>query len=298
MVTVALAGEPTEAIDTWGKCTRTERERMPMLMLIPRLSPSAPADLADSYPPTHQPLHLPPPPPSFGDAQSWQSLSFHLSGAAGAFSMIGLGDIVLPALALAFARRMDLALADKSTALALSVAAAKAAAKRLPPPHAPAAAGCVMCPRLDYYGWAVMGYALGLAITLAANTYGWTFNGVQGQPALMYLVPCVLGSQLLVAWTRGELLAVWTGSPLPQSSSTGSRLLCNGCRVPLHLDAVCWSDPTQDVDFCQPCYAALPAGSRPSLTSMRVRQRCCTPPDDRPDGGPIGAKFSSCRTLL
>jgi len=71
---------------------------------------------------------------------------------------------------------------------------------------------------VGYFSCAVVGYAIGLAITLAANAYGLTFNGVQGQPALLYLVPGVLGALLLRACTRSQLAEVWTGSSLPSPS--------------------------------------------------------------------------------
>ena len=60
------------------------------------------------------------------------------------------------------------------------------------------------------------GYAIGLAVTLAANTYGWTFNGVQGQPALLYLVPGVLGAIGVRALLEGEVGSIWSGGVLSQ----------------------------------------------------------------------------------
>ena len=94
MMTVATAGEPTASVSTSGKCERTDGETMPMLMLIPRLNPEA--SLLE---------HIYPPPPEHHHGWAWR-----LSGAAGSFAMIGLGDIVLPALAIAYGRRIDLSL--------------------------------------------------------------------------------------------------------------------------------------------------------------------------------------------
>ena len=34
----------------------------------------------------------------------------------------------------------------------------------------------------------------------------------QGQPALLYLVPCTLGVSLALAHARGDLRAMWAGS--------------------------------------------------------------------------------------
>ena len=68
-----------------------------------------------------------------------------------------------------------------------------------------------------YFGWCVVAYVLGLCTTLAANICGWTFNGVQGQPALLYLVPCTLGAVALRALFRRELGALWHGTALRSS---------------------------------------------------------------------------------
>jgi hypothetical protein len=78
---------------------------------------------------------------------------------------------VLPALAIAYGRRIDIY---------------RAAAGR---PGSVSLLGKVSsCCSFGYFGWSVAGYGLGLAVTLAANAYGWTFNGVQGQPALLYVI--------------------------------------------------------------------------------------------------------------
>ena len=93
------------------------------------------------------------------------------SGASHEFGMLGLGDVVLPALTLAFARRVDLA-QQADTAAAQPVPA-----RLLQPRRASGCArGCGGC-----FLWAVVGYAIGLAVTLAANAYGWTINDVKGQ---------------------------------------------------------------------------------------------------------------------
>ena len=81
---------------------------MPMLMLIPRLAPfTAALDHVWSPPP-------PPPGTAADAAPDAASLWFRLSGSPGAFAMIGLGDIVLPALAVAYGRRVDLCRAAAS----------------------------------------------------------------------------------------------------------------------------------------------------------------------------------------
>ena len=48
------------------------------------------------------------------------------------------------------------------------------------------------------------------------------------QPALLYLVPCTLGVIVVVAWYRGELSDLWSGTPHPhQQSQEGHTLLIN-----------------------------------------------------------------------
>ena len=53
-----------------------------------------------------------------------------------------------------------------------------------------------------------------------ANTYEFTINGVKGQPALLYLVPCTLGPAVFLAWYRGELKLLWRlrGSDVKKTS--------------------------------------------------------------------------------
>merc|ERR1711968_294565 len=40
---------------------------------------------------------------------------------------------------------------------------------------------------------------------------GITINGVRGQPALLYLVPCTLGTLSFMAWFKGEFVELWKG---------------------------------------------------------------------------------------
>ena len=67
-----------------------------------------------------------------------------------------------------------------------------------------------MCP----VGAASAGYLAGLSCALAANMYHLTINGVQGQPALLYLVPLTIGPVSLLAYLRGELPRLWSGEAL------------------------------------------------------------------------------------
>ena len=93
------------------------------------------------------------------------------------FNMLGLGDIVVPGIFIALMLRMD-------------VARAKAA-----PPATP--------PRARYFRPVMAGYVLGLGTTIAVMNL---FNAAQ--PALLYIVPAVLGAVTARAAAAGELPAV------------------------------------------------------------------------------------------
>jgi len=101
------------------------------------------------------------------------------TGGAGAasmngFAMLGLGDVVLPSLLLTFALRLDYVSGR------------------------PVQKG--------YFVYLAPGYALGL---LLANLAVVLMR--QGQPALLYLVPCTLGVMLWLARGRKELDDLWRG---------------------------------------------------------------------------------------
>ncbi|KAH9124428.1 hypothetical protein LEN26_009234 [Aphanomyces euteiches] len=96
----------------------------------------------------------------------------------GGTSLLGLGDIVLPALLASFALRVDYCLARP---LNLS----------------------------SYFVWATIAYAVGL---LSANVMAIVLQHfVAGQPALMYIVPCMLGAVSYNAHTKDELVDLWNG---------------------------------------------------------------------------------------
>lgn len=162
--------------------------------------------------------------------------------AASRRSILGLGDIVLPGIVMAFALRLDLwfhyqrKVKYESTELQLvqkdatsgevsttshtkfkevkapyvnvkngwgdrawsSHCALFSAARQLP--HAIAATHFSK----TYFHATVVGYSLGMAITLAMLL---VFK--RGQPALLYLVPGVLISLYLTAIARGELKQIW-----------------------------------------------------------------------------------------
>merc|ERR1711865_826235 len=60
-----------------------------------------------------------------------------------------------------------------------------------------------------YFPWHVLGYAIGLLLAFLANYFGVTINGVRGQPALLYLVPCTLGVHVALSYWKSELEEQW-----------------------------------------------------------------------------------------
>ena len=91
------------------------------------------------------------------------------------FFMLGFGDVALPGLAVAAAARWD-------------------AVRAQPPWTAGAGVG---------------GYVVGLALTFFALLRG--VGGGAGQPALLYLCPCVLAAVGAAAGVRGQAAAAWAG---------------------------------------------------------------------------------------
>lgn len=106
----------------------------------------------------------------------------------GHFSMLGLGDIVMPGLLLCFVMRYD---AYKKAQ------AAKLAEQGIPlPSH---------WYRLSYFHCSLFGYFLGL---LTATISSEVFKAAQ--PALLYLVPFTLFPLLTMAWLKGDLRSMWS----------------------------------------------------------------------------------------
>ncbi|KAI8468656.1 MAG: signal peptide peptidase-like protein [Monoraphidium minutum] len=95
--------------------------------------------------------------------------------ARGGYSMLGFGDIILPGLLVALMRRTDISL-------------------RLPWPR-------------GYFAPSLAAYGAGLVLTYVALVFSWF--GDQGQPALLYLVPCTLGTVLALTAARGDLRRLW-----------------------------------------------------------------------------------------
>ncbi|KAG5175518.1 signal peptide peptidase-domain-containing protein, partial [Tribonema minus] len=105
------------------------------------------------------------------------------------FAVLGLGDIVIPAIVISLLRNLDKSLAERD--------AGRAGTK------------------VSYFHAGVAAYAMGLAACFVANTLS-----KSGQPALLYLNPAVIGSALIVAAVNGgefrELFDFTQESTLPQ----------------------------------------------------------------------------------
>ncbi|PNG62252.1 Signal peptide peptidase-like 2, partial [Tetrabaena socialis] len=95
----------------------------------------------------------------------------------GGYSLLGFGDIILPGLLVAYTRRLDL---DLGLSLLRS-----------------------------YFPYCAAAYGAGLLLTYAALAGSWF--GDQGQPALLYLVPCTLPTVVALGWARGQLGLMWRG---------------------------------------------------------------------------------------
>merc|ERR1719305_1585310 len=117
---------------------------------------------------------------------------------SGHFSMLGLGDIVMPGLLLCFVMRYD--------------AYKRAQAKRLAENGIPLPANWL---RISYFHCSLFGYFLGL---LSATISSEVFKAAQ--PALLYLVPFTLLPLFAMAYLKGDLKSMWSEpfvtSPAPK----------------------------------------------------------------------------------
>jgi signal peptide peptidase-like protein 2B len=95
-----------------------------------------------------------------------------------AFSILGYGDIVLPGLLVSFCLRFDNEHKESK--------------------------------RKIYFISSSIGYAVGLIITFIALAIL-----RKGQPALLYLVPCTLGTVLILSKIRGDFKTIWDGFSKP-----------------------------------------------------------------------------------
>jgi signal peptide peptidase-like 2B len=118
----------------------------------------------------------------------------------GGSSLLGLGDIVLPGLLLSFAARFDAA-----KCLLGVMGGGSGSMSNHCPEQRFFGRGCRVCAN-GYFTPLVIAYAVGL---LMANTAVYMMQ--MGQPALLYLVPCCLGTLGYIGWRRQELHELWNG---------------------------------------------------------------------------------------
>jgi len=134
----------------------------------------------------------------------------------GGAAMLGLGDIVLPGLLLSFAARLDAArlvcalysaskksdVSNQSRSQAISSIEQGA---NLPP--AMSSWYALLFGGYGYYFVPlIISYAIGLFMANAA-----VYIMQMGQPALLYLVPCTLGTMAYKGWKQNELMSLWNG---------------------------------------------------------------------------------------
>lgn len=114
----------------------------------------------------------------------------------GHFSMLGLGDIVMPGLLLCFVLRYD----------AYKKAQLLSAEAGVPPPS--------NLNKISYFHCSLIGYFLGL---LTATVSSEIFKAAQ--PALLYLVPFTLLPLLTMAYIKGDLRRMWSEPFIVQQTS-------------------------------------------------------------------------------
>ncbi|KAK2565277.1 Signal peptide peptidase-like 2B, partial [Acropora cervicornis] len=68
-------------------------------------------------------------------------------------------------------------------------------------------------PHKIYFLATTIAYGMGLLIT-----FGMLFVMEKGQPALLYLVPCTLGTGYAIGWKRGDIKRLWTGQMVLHNS--------------------------------------------------------------------------------
>ncbi len=134
----------------------------------------------------------------------------------GGAAMLGLGDIVLPGLLISFAARLDAArlicalysARKKRNANAQNRSRGESVVEQeiaLPPPM-PVWRALLFGGYGYYFVPLVIAYTIGL---LMANSAVYVFE--MGQPALLYLVPCTLGTIVYKGSKRNELMLLWEG---------------------------------------------------------------------------------------
>ena len=129
----------------------------------------------------------------------------------GGASLLGLGDIVLPGLLLSFAARFDAA-----KRLLGVLGGGNGTLNSYNCPEQRFCNPCGICSG-GYFVPVCIAYAVGLAM---ANVAVQVMN--MGQPALLYLVPCCLGTLSYMAYRRKEFADLWAG---PKAIRSADNLL-------------------------------------------------------------------------
>ncbi|CAL8468855.1 g8396 [Coccomyxa elongata] len=140
------------------------------------------------------------------------------------YSVLGFGDVVLPGLLLVYARIFDLR------------------------HHSSLWAG--------YFLPASVGYGCGLILTFVALLL--ELFGDQGQPALLYLIPCTLGVVLALSYCRGDLAAMWDKEKEDPGDVLKGRLPC-----------ILEEDEEEDESDIEQGLLRTPSDSMPVLTAPR-----------------------------
>jgi len=156
----------------------------------------------------------------------------------GGAAMLGLGDIVLPGLLLSFAARLDAArlvcalytarkereVYNQNRSRTLSQADGNDAPEQVD--HLPPVMSSWYALLFGGYGYyfvpLIIAYAIGLFMANAA-----VYLMEMGQPALLYIVPCTLGTMGYKGWKRNELMPLW-----------------NGPKILKQADFVCFGNPS------------------------------------------------------
>eukprot|EP00897_Mesotaenium_endlicherianum_P006712 jgi/Mesen1/6069/ME000031S05346 len=124
--------------------------------------------------------------------------------AANAYSLLGLGDVAVPGLLLALMLRFDRS-RSRSGSLSGSLSGPDSGSGSPGGEGAPP-----MSEDKAYFQAGLVSYLAGFALTIGANA-----SSGAAQPALLYLVPALLGGVLLQAFARSEsgLLLAWKDEP-------------------------------------------------------------------------------------
>ena len=139
-----------------------------------------------------------------------------LSGWPSGSSMLGFGDIIFPSILLSYALRYDYSTRGRACCPFLTRCCE---GSRPETREQPKMTG------IPYFGLLMFGYGVGLALAFVANYLEITINGVRGQPALLYLVPCTLGPLIALSYVQGELQELWNGFDDDLASATASQVV-------------------------------------------------------------------------